>query len=143
VISSAYGVYFDRTFSNAFSNMRYNALQVANVTSYPTSFDGTQSSGAISTAQVYNVVSVDPSIRTPYTQRFNLTVSQQVDKDSSLTLSYVGSIGTKLIATERPNMGASFPAAFRRRIRERQRACKPILTRVRFLNTRMRLIVSS
>jgi len=113
VISAAYGVYFDRTFSNAFSNMRYNAPQVANITSYPTSFDGTQSSGAISTTQAYNVVSVDPSIRTPYTQRFNLTASQQVDKDSSLTLSYVGSIGTKLIATERPNMGASFPAAFR------------------------------
>lgn len=113
VLRGAWGVFFDRVFDNVYGNSRFNAPQVAPITFAPTSFDGTQATGSITTSQIYTATTIDPGLRTPYTQHFNLSIAQQLDTDTSLTVGYVGSIGTKLFATERPNLGTIFPNSFR------------------------------
>ncbi len=112
-IRGAWGVFYDRIFDNVYGNSRFNAPQVAPITSNPTAFDGTQATGTISTTQVYTATVIDPHLRTPYTYHYNLAVSQQLDKDTSLTVGYVGAVGQKLFATERPNYGTTFPNSFR------------------------------
>jgi hypothetical protein len=113
VVRGGWGYFYDRIFDNVFGNSRFNAPAVAPTTLNTGVFDGTQAIGAINTTQVYTGTILDPHLRTPYTQHFNLTVSQELDKATSLTVAYVGSIGTKLFATENPNYGSSFPDAFR------------------------------
>jgi len=119
VLSGAWGVFYDRLFDNVYGNSRFNAPQVAPITTNASTtpatafYDGAQASGTISTTQVYTATTLDPSLRTPYTQHFNLTVSRELDKNTSITAAYVGGIGTKLLATETPNFGNSFPNSFR------------------------------
>lgn len=113
VLRGGWGYFYDRIFDNVFGNSRFNAPAVAPITLNTGAFDGTQAVGAINPTQVYTGTILDPHLRTPYTQHFNLTVSQELDKATSLTVAYVGSIGTKLFATENPNYGSSFPDAFR------------------------------
>lgn len=113
VIRGGWGYYYDRIFDNVYGNSRFNAPQVAPVTLVSGVFDGTQATGAITPIGVYTGTIIDPHLRTPYTQHFNLAVSQQLDQNTSLTVAYVGSLGSKLFATQNPNFGANFPDAFR------------------------------
>ena len=113
VIRGGWGYYFDRIFDNVYGNSRFNAPFVAPVTTAGGTYDGTQATGAITTTGVYTGTIIDPHLRTPYTQHFNLAVSQQLDKNTSLTVGYVGSIGMKLFTTQNPNFGSSFPDAYR------------------------------
>lgn len=113
VVRLGWGYFYDRIFDNVYGNTRFNAPQVAPITLASGNFDGTQANGAISTSQVYTGTIIDPHLRTPYTQHFNLTIAQQLDRDTEITVGYVGSLGTKLFATQNPNFGASFPDAFR------------------------------
>lgn len=53
-----------------------------------------QTSGPGSHTQ--NLYTFDPNIRTPYIQNFNLSISRQIATGTSLTVSYIGSKGTKL-----------------------------------------------
>ncbi len=116
VFRGAWGYFYDRIFDNVYGNSRFNApFTVATVTT-PAVYDGTQAVGAqatISTTGVYSATTVDPNIRQPYTQHFNLSVGQELDPNTSLTVAYVGSIGTKLLTTGYPNYGSTFPASFR------------------------------
>ncbi len=113
VIRGGWGYFYDRIFDNVYGNSRFNAPQVAPVTLTNGTFDGTQATGAITTTGIYTGTIIDPHLRTPYTQHFNLALSQQLDRDTSITVAYVGSLGTKLFATQNPNFGTSFPDAFR------------------------------
>lgn len=113
VFRGGWGYFYDRIFDNVYGNTRFNAPQVAPIVLSSGNFNGTQASGIISTSQVYTGTIIDPHLRTPYTQHFNIALAQQLDKNTSLTVGYVGSLGKKLFATENPNFGASFPDAFR------------------------------
>ena len=116
VFRGGWGYYYDRIFDNVYGNSRFNAPQVAPITSTAAdipNFNGAQANGTINTTQTYTGTIIDPHLRTPYTQHFNLAVSQQLDPNTSLTVGYVGSIGTKLFATQNPNFGSNFPDAFR------------------------------
>ncbi|GAC1644459.1 MAG: hypothetical protein NVS9B15_01550 [Acidobacteriaceae bacterium] len=116
VLRGGWGYYYDRIFDNVYGNSRFNAPQVAPITSTNATipvFDGTQATGSISTTTTYTGTIIDPHLRTPYTQHFNLALSQQMDPNTSLTIGYVGSLGTKLFTSLNPNFGTSFPDAFR------------------------------
>ncbi len=113
VFRGGWGYFYDRIFDNVYGNTRFNAPQVAPIVLSSGTFDGTQASATISTSQVFTGTIIDPHLRTPYTQHFNLALSQQLDRDTSITVGYVGSLGKKLFATQNPNFGAAFPDAFR------------------------------
>jgi hypothetical protein len=48
---------------------------------------------------------IDPDMRDPYTQRWNLTVQRELDRDTFVEIGYVGSKGTKLARARTPNLG--------------------------------------
>lgn len=48
---------------------------------------------------------IDPATRDPYTQRWNLTIQRELDQDTLIELSYVGSKGTRLLRVRTPNLG--------------------------------------
>ena len=116
IIRGAWGYFYDRIFDNVYGNSRFNAPFTVATTTFPTAYDGTQATGAaaaISTTGVYSATTVDPNIRQPYTQHFNLSLGQELDSNTSVTVAYVGSIGTKLLTTAYPNFGTTFPTSFR------------------------------
>ncbi|RMG44859.1 MAG: hypothetical protein D6723_18990 [Acidobacteria bacterium] len=48
---------------------------------------------------------VDPGMRDPYAQRWNFTIQREVDEDTFIEASYVGSKGTRLLRARAPNLG--------------------------------------
>lgn len=116
VIRGAWGYFYDRIFDNVYGNSRFNAPFTVSTTTFPAVYDGTQATGAaatLSTTGVYTATTVDPNIKQPYTQHFNLSIGRELDKNTSLTVGYVGSLGTKLLTTAYPNYGTTFPNSFR------------------------------
>ncbi len=116
ILRGAWGYFYDRIFDNVYGNSRFNAPFTVATTLFPQYYDGTQATGAqatLSTTGVYTATTVDPNIRQPYTQHFNLSMGQELDVNTSLTVAYVGSIGTKLLTTAYPNYGTTFPNSFR------------------------------
>ena len=92
VIRGAWGYFYDRIFDNVYGNSRFNAPFTVATTTFPTTgYDGTQAVGAaanISTTGVYSATTVDPNIRQPYTQHFNLSLGQELDTNTSVTVAY-------------------------------------------------------
>jgi len=113
ILKGGYGVYFDRIFNNVYENSRFNPPDVVNVTLSTGSYDGHVGTPAVDTATPFSLVTIDPASRTPYTQRFTLGISQELEKNTVLNVSYVGAMGTKLLATTEPNFGTSFASQFR------------------------------
>lgn len=54
---------------------------------------------------------LDPSARTGYTQNWNFTVEQQVSKDISASVAYVGNHGVKIMGSRQLNPGLFVPGA--------------------------------
>jgi hypothetical protein len=48
---------------------------------------------------------IDPRFRDSYVQRWNLTIQRELDKDTFVEVSYVGSKGTRLPRARMPNLG--------------------------------------
>ncbi|MBI4470724.1 MAG: TonB-dependent receptor [Acidobacteria bacterium] len=48
---------------------------------------------------------IDPHFRDPYVQRWNVTLQRELDRDTAIELSYVGSKGTHLARARTPNLG--------------------------------------
>jgi hypothetical protein len=114
VVRAAYGVYHDRLLQLSFSNLTNNV---------PFAISGSLTASAPDADRVFRlgsqvrispranpvIFAVDPTIRNPYSQRFNAAVEQQLDANTSLNVAYVGLRGRKLIRTTDPNFAGAFP----------------------------------
>jgi hypothetical protein len=108
ILKSGYGVFFDRIFNNVYENSRFNPPDVVNVTLSGINYTGQVGTAAVDQTTPYSLVTIDPASRTPYTQRFTVGISQELEKNTVLNINYVGAMGTKLLATTEPNLGSSF-----------------------------------
>lgn len=113
LVRGSYGVFYDHTFALILNQYRNNPPFVIPSALGFFPYNGIQGSPTLDATTPYNVSSVDPGIRTPYLQRWHLTVSRELDKNTLLNVSYAGSAGSNLVQTESPNFGNAFANAFR------------------------------
>jgi hypothetical protein len=112
VLRAGYGVYYDRViqiqFTGAVSNIPYGiSSSTANA---PFRLGQTVPVTATATPAI---TAVNPEIENPRTQRWNVAVEQQLGKDTSLTVTYVGAYGHHLFCQAQPNGFGGFPTAAR------------------------------
>jgi len=111
VVRAAYGLYFDRLYHFVFSATANNIPLAFSASGFGVPFrlgeppalnPGTPSFTA-----------VDPGLRNPYVHRFNFSFEQQLDRATTITVSYAGSRGRKLLRLLEPNGSGSVPLARR------------------------------
>lgn len=113
VVRGGFGIFYDHIFGVIGNQYRDNPPFVipSQIGFFP--YNGLQGSSVLDTTTPYAISSIDPGLRTPYMERWHLTISRQVTRDMLLNVSYVGSDGERLLQNERPNFGAAFADAFR------------------------------
>ncbi len=101
VARGAYGLYTDRIFQGQF------ALNVGNIPYATSSFVFGRPFLLGATFPVNpgtpSVWAVDPNVRNPQTHRVNLTLEQEIERNTSVSVSYVGSYTNNLIRALEPN----------------------------------------
>jgi Carboxypeptidase regulatory-like domain/TonB-dependent Receptor Plug Domain len=113
VVRGGYGYFYDRIFGNIYGNARFNPPQTLSTTISTGDYTGATAPAVVSTTGSYTLTNVDPSLKNPVTEHFNLAISQQLDSSTALTVSYVGAVAQHLLTTTRPNFGTTFADAFR------------------------------
>jgi hypothetical protein len=111
VLRAAYGLYFDRLYQIALSNLANNVPYANSVSGANIPF--TTGSIALTPAQRPVLFGIDPAIRNPYLHRYNVAVEQQLFSNIVVTAAYVASTGRKLIRTDEPNLAGAFPLNLR------------------------------
>ena len=113
-LRASYGIFYDRIFDNVLGNARNSPPFVVPVTTGNVSFGSSIASPNVYTTTLsIGPTTVNPNLQFPRTQRWNVSIQQQVGKDQVLEIAYVGSGADHLVRTINPNFGASFPDAFR------------------------------
>jgi len=113
VLRGGYGWFYDRVFGNVYGNARFNPPFTLTTTLSTGNYTGLLAASNVNPTQAYNLTNINPSLRNPDTHHFNFAISQQIDRVTALTVSYVGAIGHHLLVTQRPNFGTSFADVFR------------------------------
>lgn len=113
-IRGSYGVYYDRIFDNVLGNARNSPPYVVVVTTGGIPFGASVSNPDPFTTDVpIGPTTVNPNLRFPTTQRWNVSIQRQIEKNTVLEVAYVGADARNLVRTIQPNFGGGFPAAFR------------------------------
>jgi len=112
VVRAGYGVFYDRLIQLQFTGVVTNvpnslASSAANV---PFQLGVTLPVNAAATPRI---TAVDPTIRNPRTQRFNLAFEQQLDRATSVTVAYVAARGDGLFSQGQENGFGGVPQASR------------------------------
>ena len=113
VVRGAYGVFYDPIYGTVLQNFRTNAPFVLPTQIGGFAYNGQQASSTLTPTSVIGVNSVDPGLRTPRTQRWHLTLSRELSKNTVVNASYVGATANHLPQYEEPNFGPAFADAFR------------------------------
>ncbi|MBM3728586.1 MAG: TonB-dependent receptor [Acidobacteria bacterium] len=109
----AYGIFYDRIFNNVFGNARNSPPFALPVTLAGTPFGAIPAADAFQTTLPIGPVTINPALKTAYTQRFSANFQRELGRSTVLEAGYVGARGLKLIRTIRANQGAAFPFQFR------------------------------
>ncbi|MCU0246921.1 MAG: TonB-dependent receptor, partial [Bryobacter sp.] len=107
-----YGFFYDRMFNNVFGNARNNPPYTLLVTLPNAPFGAIPAADPFTTTLPIGPVTINPVIRSPYTQRFNATLQREF-AGFLAEAGYAGARAQRLVRTLRPNQGAGFPADFR------------------------------
>jgi hypothetical protein len=113
VLRGGYGIYYDRVFGNVYGNARFNPPNTLATTISTGNYTGAQAAAVVNTTQTYSLTNINPSLRNPVTNSYNLAISQQIDHVTALTVTYTGATAYHLLVTQRPNFGTTFADAFR------------------------------
>jgi hypothetical protein len=113
VVRGGYGIYYDRVFGNIYGNARFNPPNTLPTTITTGNYNGTQAPAVVNTTQAYSLTAINPALKNPVTNSYNLAVSQQLDPVTALTVTYTGATAYHLLVTQRPDFGTSFANAFR------------------------------
>ena len=113
VVRTSYGIYYDRMFNNVFGNARVSPPFTigAQLASQP--FGAIPSVDPFTTNIQVAPVTIQPNLRSPYTQRFHASVQREVSRGTAVEIGYVGARALKLVRTLRLNQGAGFAGEFR------------------------------
>ena len=113
VVRGGYGYFYDRIFGNIYGNARFNPPQTLSTTISSGDYNGAIAASTVNTTQAYTLTNIDPSLRNPVTQHYNLAISQQLDSSTALTVSYVGAVAQHLLTNSSPNFGTTLNNSFR------------------------------
>jgi hypothetical protein len=108
-----YGIFYDRLFNNVFGNARVSPPYTVPVFITGEPFGATPPVDPFTTTLGISPVTVNPTFRNAYTQRFNATYQRELFGQTMVEAGYVGARALRLVRTLRLNQGAAFPLAFR------------------------------
>ncbi len=105
VVRGGYGIYYTPQISQAFNAMcegaqaTAGASVVGNIAGAPNLFFSNPFAGAVTTGAFNFAVSIDPEMRDSYIQQWNLNLQKKLWGGLVIDAGYVGSKGTRLVAT--------------------------------------------
>ena len=115
VIRAAYGIYYDRPFDNLWQNIRSNAVALDTVpVSGQLNYLDPNVIASLPSGQrsdFPNALLIQPGLRTPYVHNYFVGISNTFAESWQWEVSGLGSLGRKLITTDRINRPFSLPSS--------------------------------